>query len=232
MKKVLITGATGCIGEEIVNFFAKNNYYIYLHYNNNIDKAKEILKRIGSSGELIKFNIKNKNDIKNALKNIDVDVLINNAGITKDKLFFFMEDEDWEDVINTNLNSIYYVTKQVVKNMILKKSGSIVNISSVAAISGNIGQANYSASKGGIISLTKTLSLELGRYNIRVNALAPGLIKSKMTEKIPNIKNILKNIPLNREGTSKEIAECAFFLGNNATYITGETLNINGGMYR
>lgn len=232
MKKVLVTGATGNIGEEIVKEYAKNGFFVYIHYNSNHQKAQNLLKEINNNGELISFDIKDKESIKNSLENLDVDVLINNAGIIKDNLFFFMSDDEWEDVINTNLNGNFYITKIISKNMMMNKKGSIVNIASISGVSGNAGQANYSASKGGIIALTKTLCLELGRYNIRVNALAPAIIESEMTKDIPNLKEMKKAIPLGRFGKASEVAKCAYFVGVDATYISGEVLNISGGMFR
>ncbi|WP_141053868.1 SDR family NAD(P)-dependent oxidoreductase [Aliarcobacter cryaerophilus] len=232
MKKVLVTGATGSIGEEIVKEYAKNGFFVYIHYNSNHQKAKNLLEEIDNKGELISFDIKDKESIKNSLENLDVDVLINNAGIIKDNLFFFMSDDEWEDVINTNLNGNFYITKIISKNMMMNKRGSIVNIASISGVSGNAGQANYSASKGAIIALTKTLCLELGRYNIRVNALAPAIIESEMTKDIPNLKEMKKAIPLGRFGTANEVASCTYFIGVDATYISGEVLNISGGMIR
>ena len=231
-KKVLVTGATGSIGEEIVKEYAKNGYFVYIHYNTNIEKATELLKSIDNNGELISFNMQDKNSIRNALENLDVEVLINNAGIIKDNLFFFMDDDEWEDVINTNLNGLFYVTKVISRNMMMNKRGSIVNIASISGIVGNSGQANYSASKGGVIAFTKTLAIELGRYNIRVNALAPGIIESEMIENIPNVKEMKKAIPLKRFGKASEVATCAYFIGVNATYVSGEVLNISGAMVR
>ncbi|WP_148624376.1 SDR family NAD(P)-dependent oxidoreductase [Aliarcobacter cryaerophilus] len=232
MKKVLVTGATGSIGEEIVKEYAKNGFFVYIHYNSNQQKAQNLLEMINNNGELISFDIKDKESIKNSLENLDVDVLINNAGIIKDNLFFFMSDNEWEDVINTNLNGNFYITKIISKNMMMNKRGSIVNIASISGVSGNAGQANYSASKGAIIALTKTLCLELGRYNIRVNALAPAIIESEMTKDIPNLKEMKKAIPLGRFGTASEVASCTYFIGVDATYISGEVLNISGGMIR
>ncbi len=231
MQKVLITGATGSIGREIVREYSKNGYFVYIHYNSNITKAKELLEEI-KDGELITFDLKDKISIKNALENLKVDVLINNAGIIKDNLFFFMEDEEWEDVISINLNANFYITKLISKNMIREKKGSIVNVASVSGICGNSGQANYSASKGGVIAFTKTLAIELGRYNIRVNALAPGIIESEMIENLPNTKELKKAIPLKRFGKAKEVASCAYFIGVDATYVSGEVLNISGAMVR
>lgn len=231
-KKVLVTGATGSIGASIVKEYSKNGYFVYVHYNSNKQKAQELLNEIEQNGELITFNMQDKDSIKNALENINVDVLVNNAGIIKDNLFFFMDDDEWEDVINTNLSGLFYVTKVISKNMMMNKKGSIVNIASISGITGNSGQANYSASKGGVIAFTKTLSIELGRYNIRVNALAPGIIESEMIENIPNIKELKKAIPLKRFGKADEVARCAYFMGVEATYVSGEVLNISGAMVR
>ncbi len=229
--KVLVTGATGSIGQAIVKEYSKNGYFVYIHYNSNISKANELLEEI-KDGKLISFNMRDKNSIKNALEGLEVDVLINNAGIIKDNLFFFLEDEQWEDVINVNLNANFYITKFISKSMMMNKCGSIVNIASVSGICGNSGQANYSASKGGVIAFTKTLAIELGRYNIRVNALAPGIIESQMIENLPNIKELKKSIPLKRFGKVEEVAKCAYFIGVDATYVSGEVLNISGAMVR
>ncbi|MGD9553731.1 MAG: SDR family NAD(P)-dependent oxidoreductase [Arcobacteraceae bacterium] len=231
-KKVLVTGATGSIGEAIVKEYAKNGYFVYIHYNSNQEKALTLLESIDNNGELIAFNMQNKASIKEALENLNVDVLINNAGIIKDNLFFFMSDDEWEDVINTNLTGMYYITKMISRNMMMQKKGSIVNIASISGIGGNAGQANYSASKGGVIAFTKTLSIELGRYNIRVNALAPGIIESEMIENIPHTKELKKAIPLGRFGKAEEVARCAYFMGVEATYVSGEVLNISGAMVR
>ncbi len=231
-KKVLITGATGSIGEAIVKEYAKNGYFVYIHYNSNQEKALKLLEAINHNGELIAFNMQDKISIKQALEHLSVDVLINNAGIIKDNLFFFMSDDEWEDVINTNLTGMYYITKMISRNMMLQKRGSIVNIASISGIGGNAGQANYSASKGGVIAFTKTLSIELGRYNIRVNALAPGIIESEMIENIPHTKELKKAIPLGRFGKAEEVAHCAYFMGVEATYVSGEVLNISGAMVR
>jgi len=230
-QKVLITGATGSLGIAIAKEYSKNGYFVYIHYNSNITKAQELLDEI-QDGALITFDMRDKNSIKDALEDLEVDILINNAGIIKDNLFFFMQDEEWEDVININLNANFYITKLIAKNMIRAKKGSIVNVASISGICGNSGQANYSASKGGVIAFTKTLSIELGRYNIRVNAIAPGIIESEMIENLPNTKELKKHIPLKRFGKASEVAKCAYFIGVDATYISGEVLNISGGMVR
>jgi len=230
-KKVLVTGATGSIGEAIVREYAKNGYFVYIHYHSNKDKAQTLLDEIGE-GEILSFDMRDKNAIRSSLDELDVDVLVNNAGITRDNLLFFMEDDEWEDVIGTNLNALFYITKVISNNMMRRKAGSIVNIASVSGISGNAGQANYAASKGGVIAFTKTLAIELGRFNIRVNALAPGIIRSEMIKSIPQVKELKKTIPLKRFGEPEEVAKCAYFIGHDATYVSGEVLNISGAMVR
>lgn len=231
MQKVLITGATGSIGEKLVEEFNNQGFFVYIHYFNNQKKAQELLESI-EAGELVHFDMKKKESIQIALENIQVDVLINNAGITKDSLFFFMKDEEFEDVMHTNVNALFYITKILSKNMIMEKKGSIVNIASISGLIGNEGQANYSASKGAVIAFTKTLCAELGRYNIRVNALAPGIIESEMIENLPKKKELKKSIPLKRFGKAQEVAKCAYFIGVDATYVSGEVLNISGGLVR
>ncbi|WOE69614.1 SDR family NAD(P)-dependent oxidoreductase [Hydrogenimonas thermophila] len=230
MKKVLITGSTGAIGEACARYFHNEGYFVYLHYRNGADKAKELKTSLENS-ETIQFDITDKESVRNALENIEVDVLVNNAGITKDNLFFWMSDEEWNSVIDTSINGTYYVTKALMKSMISNKSGAIVNVASVSGIVGNAGQTNYSAAKGAMIAFTKALSAEVARYNIRVNAVAPGLIASEMTKDLP-LKDMKKSIPMQRIGKPEEVAECVFFLADKATYVTGEVLNISGGMVR
>lgn len=230
-KRVLITGATGAIGEACVKAFADAGYYVYIHYRSQEAKANEILANINNSGEIVYCDVADKASVKAAFGELELDVLVNNAGITKDNLFFWMKDEEWDDVINTNLNSMFYVTKAVSEKMIAKKNCAIINVSSVSGIAGNIAQTNYSATKGGIIAFTKALALELGRYKIRVNCVAPGLIESEMTEELP-LKEMKKGIPLRRIGQPDEVAEVVLFLADKASYITAETINISGGMVR
>lgn len=229
MKKVLVTGATGSLGVAIVREFAKNGYFVYIHYNSNEIKAKEILEEIDNRGEILTFDSKNSQNIKDKLENIEVDVLINNSGITKDNLFFWMSDDEWEDVIDTNVNGMFRVTKEIVPKLIKKKDCAIVNISSISGIVGNMGQTNYSASKGAIIAFTKSLALELARYRITVNCVAPGLVESEMTKDIN--KEITKSIPLKRYAKPQEIAHAVFFAATN-TYMTAEVINISGGLAR
>jgi 3-oxoacyl-[acyl-carrier protein] reductase len=230
MKKVLVTGSTGAIGEACARYFHDNGYFIYLNYRNNQAKADELNAELVNS-ETLKFDIVNKEEVRAALENLELDVLVNNAGITKDNLFFFMNDEEWGDVIDTSVNGTYYVTKAVLKNMIANKKGSIINVASVSGLVGNAGQTNYSAAKGAMIAFTKALSAEVARYKIRVNAVAPGLIESEMTKDLP-LKEMKKGIPLRRIGKPNDVAETIFFLGDKASYITGETINISGGLVR
>jgi len=229
MKKVLVTGATGSLGEAIVKVFSTQGYFVYIHYNSNQEKASDLLKSIDNNGEILTFNMKDKQSISSTLENLEVDTLINNSGIARDNLFFWMSDEEWEDVIETNVNGIFRVTKAILSQFIKRKDGAIVNISSISGISGNVGQTNYSASKGAIIAFTKSLSLELSRYKVRVNCVAPGLIESEMTKELDAA--IKKSIPLKRYGTPDEIAHAVYFAATN-TYMTGETINISGGMVR
>ena len=229
MQKVLVTGATGSLGEAIVKRFANEGYFVYIHYNSNKEKASEILKSIENNGEIITFNAKDKENIQAQLEHVEVDVLVNNLGITRDNLFFWMTDEEWEDVMDTNINGMFRVTKALLPKFIKKKNGAIVNMSSVSGIAGHMGQANYAASKGAIISFTKTLALELGRYKIRVNCVAPGLIESEMTKDLD--RSIEKTIPLKRYGEPDEVADAVYFAATNG-YMTAETINISGGMVR
>lgn len=230
MKSVLITGSTGSIGEAIARYFHKNGYFVYLHYRSDEQKAKALHVELNNS-EMICFDILDKDMVREKLENLEIDVLVNNAGITKDKLFFWMEEDEWSSVINTSINGTYNVTKAVIKNMISRKNCSIVNVASVSGLVGNMGQTNYSSAKGAMIAFTKALSIEVARYKIRVNAVAPGLIESEMTKDL-DIKSIKKDIPLKRIGEPKEVAECVFFLADKASYVTGEVLNISGGMVR
>ena len=230
MKKVLVTGATGAIGEACARYFHENGYFVYINYRNNEVKADALHSELENS-KTIKFDIVNKEEVRSALEELELDVLVNNAGITQDNLFFFMKDEEWSDVIDTSVNGTYYVTKAVLKNMIANKKGSIINVASISGIVGNAGQTNYSAAKGAMIAFTKALSAEVARYKIRVNAVAPGLVESEMTKDLP-LKEMKKAIPLRRIGKPEDVAETVFFLGDKASYITGEIINISGGMVR
>lgn len=230
LKKVLITGSTGAIGEACARYFHDNGYFVYLNYRSNEIKAKELKNELKNS-ETLYFDIVNKEEVDAAVEQLQLDVLVNNAGITKDNLFFWMSDNEWNDVLNTSVTGTYNMTKAVLKNMIANKQGSIVNVASISGLVGNAGQTNYSAAKGAMIAFTKALSAEVARYKIRINAVAPGLIESEMTKDLP-LKNMKKSIPLGRIGKPVEVAECVFFLADKASYVTGETINISGGMVR
>jgi 3-oxoacyl-[acyl-carrier protein] reductase len=230
MKKVLITGATGAIGEACARYFSDNGYFVYIHYHSNQAKAEALAKELRNA-EIVKFDIASSEDVKSALKDIEVDILVNNAGKTKDKLFFWMDNNDWEDIIQTNLNGTFYVTKALLPSMQKKKNGAIINIASVAGVVGNAGQANYAASKGGMISMSKSLAIEVARHNIRVNCVVPGFVHSEMTAGF-NEKDFDKIIPMKRFGNAVEVAEVVYFLADKASYITAETINISGGMVR
>ena len=230
MKKVLITGATGAIGEACAKYFHNAGYFVYLHFRTQEEKAKNLSKELPNS-EILQFDITDKAAVLKATEHLELDVLVNNAGITRDNLFFWMSDEEWSDVIDTSVNGTFFVTKAVIKNMISNKRGSIVNVASVSGLVGNAGQTNYSAAKGAMLAFTKSLSVEVARYGIRVNAVAPGLIESEMTKEL-DLKEMKKNIPLKRVGKADEVAECVLFLADKASYVTGEVLNISGGMVR
>lgn len=230
MKKVLVTGATGAIGEACARMFSSNSYFVYVHYHSNPSKAEALCAELGNS-EPIGFDIASAQSVRSALENITVDVLVNNAGKTKDKLFFWLEDSDWDDIIQTNLTGTYYVTKALLPAMQKQRSGAIINVASVAGVVGNVGQTNYAASKGGMIAMTKSLALEVARYKIRANCVVPGFIHSEMTASF-NEKDFEKMIPMKRFGNPQEVAETVFFLADKASYITAEVINISGGMVR
>tara|TARA_Y100000590_G_scaffold230746_1_gene260074 strand:- start:3065 stop:3805 length:741 start_codon:yes stop_codon:yes gene_type:complete len=236
-KKVLITGATGGIGKELCKKFLKNGCKI-ICTSTSKEKIEKLKNELGSSQNfyLIDFsdemNIsKNLNSIIEEHKNIDI--LINNAGITDDNLFLRMKDNQWNEVLKINLNSNFYTIKAILPSMIKNRSGSIIGISSVVAHTGNPGQANYTASKGAIGSMYKSLAIEVAQRNIRVNLIAPGFIKTPMTEKMSEVQvnSILNKIPMNRLGEARDVANMAAFLSTDeASYITGQTFHINGGM--
>lgn len=230
LKSVLVTGSTGSIGEACARYFHDNGYFVYLHYKSNIEKVQALHKEMSNS-QIVCFDILDKEEVHSKLEKLQIDVLVNNAGITRDKLFFWMSDDEWSDVTETSINGTYYVTKAVVKNMISNKRGSIINIASVSGLIGNMGQTNYSAAKGAMIGFTKALSMELGRYKIRVNAVAPGIIESDMTKDL-DLKVLKKDVPLRRIGQPADVAECVYFLGDKASYVSGEVFNISGGMVR
>ena len=240
-KVALITGASRGIGKQIAITLAKEGYNIALNYRTENDTLLEIQKEIESYNVKclkVKGDVSNFEDAEKITKEtIDefgkIDVLVNNAGITKDMLLLRMKQDDFKNVIDVNLVGTFNMTKNVSNYMMKSRQGRIINISSVVGISGNAGQANYSASKAGIIGFTKSLAKELASRNILVNAVAPGFIETDMTNvlKDDTKQKILEQIPLKREGTAKEVANVVKFLASSdSSYITGQVINIDGGM--
>ena len=237
----LVTGGSRGIGKAIAIKLAQAGHHILINYRSNHKAAQHTLDEIlenGGSAELLPFDVSIKETVISALsewhKNNEdqyVKVLINNGGIRKDALLVFMQDEEWKDVLDTNLNSFFYVTRELIKNMLLKKSGRIINIVSLSGIKGLPGQTNYSASKGGLIAATKALAQEVARKRVTVNAVAPGFIKSDMTADIDE-KEHKKMIPMRRFGKPEEVADLVEFLvSDKSAYITGQVISINGGLY-
>ena len=240
MKNALVTGGSRGIGKAISLKLAADGFYVIINYRSGHDEAKETLKQIeeaGGQGELLPFDVSDASQIESTLggwmeqSDKSIDVLINNAGITRDNLMVFMTDDEWESVMKTNQNSFFYVTRQVLKNMIVNKFGRIINIVSLSGQKGHPGQVNYSAAKGAIIAATKSLSMEVGKKRVTVNCVAPGFIQTEMIKDIDE-KAWKKHIPLNRFGKPEEVASVVGFLASDgAAYITGETIAVNGGMY-
>jgi len=240
-KCALITGATRGIGKQIAITLAKQGYNIALNYrkeNEELENTKKEIEKIGVQILAVKGDVANFEDCENFVKQVierfgQIDVLVNNAGITKDMLLMKMKKEDFEQVIDTNLVGTFNVTKNVVPYMMKARSGRIINISSVVGISGNAGQTNYSASKAGIIGFTKSLAKEIASRNILVNAVAPGFIETNMTDVLKDDvkQEIAKNIPLKRMGTTQDVANVVKFLASDdSSYITGQVINVDGGM--
>lgn len=236
-KEILITGSSRGIGKATAKLLAKQGYKIVLHCNKNIDKAKSVQEEIGENSRILQFDISNREQTTEILTN-DIAKngvyfgLVLNAGITKDNVFPAMENDEWDSVINTNLNGFYNVVKPLILPMIQSRQKSrIVTLSSVSGLSGNRGQVNYSASKAGIIGATKALSLEVAKRGITVNCVAPGVIESDMTEDLPKDK-VLDMIPMKRFGTAEEVANVIeFLISEKASYITGQVISVNGGLY-
>ncbi|MEA1849995.1 MULTISPECIES: 3-oxoacyl-[acyl-carrier-protein] reductase [Chryseobacterium] len=239
-KVALITGATRGIGKGIAEMYAQQGAKIAFTYAGSVDKAKELEATLSSVTQ-IKGYQSDASDFDAAQTLVDevlkefgkIDILINNAGITKDNLLLRMSKEDWDKVINVNLDSVFNLTKAVIKPMMKAKEGSIINMTSVVGISGNAGQANYAASKAGVIGFTKSVALELGSRNIRCNAIAPGFIQTEMTDALDDKAKDKWNeaIPMKKLGQTKDIANACVFLGSEmASYITGQTLNVDGGL--
>lgn len=241
MKYALVTGGSRGIGRAVCTQLAGMGYFILINYQSNDEEAEKTLQLVrdqGSDGELLKFDI---TDAAAALATLSawmeehagayIEVLINNAGIRKDNLMLWMTGEEWTRVLDTSLNGFFHVTQPLLKNMLVKRFGRIVNIVSLSGIKGTAGQTNYSASKGGIIAATKALAQEVAKKNITVNAIAPGFIRTDMTEDM-NEAEWKKVIPAGRFGEPEEVAALVGFLVSPAAgYITGEVISINGGLY-
>lgn len=242
MNCALVTGASRGLGRAIAVQLAKDHgLHILVNYASNQAAAEETLAEIqanGGSGELLPFNVQNKAEVDEALngwreKNEEkfIGVLVNNAGITRDGLFMWMPEKDWDDVLNISVKGLYNVTQNAIQQMLRKRSGRIVNIASVSGMKGVAGQTNYSAAKGAIIASTKSLAQEVAKRKITVNAVAPGFITSDMTKDL-NEDELKQMIPMNRFGKAEEVAHLVSFLASDkAAYITGEVININGGIY-
>lgn len=236
-KVALVTGASRGIGRACAIELAKAGLDVVINYAGNDDAAQKTADEITALGVKCvkkKFNVADKDSVEANIKEImdefgRIDVLVNNAGITRDGLFMRMSDTQWLDVINTNLNSAYYVTNPVSKIMIKQRSGAIINMASISGIYGNAGQANYSTAKAGLIGFTKALAKELASRNIRVNAVAPGFIQTDMTKDLP-MEAIIERIPLKKLGQPEDIAAAVKFLALDTNYITGQVLSVDGGL--
>ena len=240
-KIALVTGASRGIGRAIAMALAKEGAAIAVNYRASESEAQRVVEELNALGAktmLAQANVSNGSETREMVQRVvktwgRIDVMVNNAGITRDKTLRKMTDEDWFEVINTNLNSVYYGVMAVMPLMIEQKFGRIINISSFVGQAGNFGQANYSASKGGIIAFTKTAAIELAKYNITVNALAPGFTLTDMLAKVPeNVQAQIKSrIPMGRFGLPEEVAKAVLFLAADADYVTGQQINVNGGVY-
>ena len=236
-KYALVTGASGGIGREIARRLA-GDYNLILHTRSREDKINKLKDELETEVICVKGDLSKQEDCERIFKqcrekNIDLEVLVNNAGMTKDNLIFRMKEEDFKKVIETNLYSVFYLSKLFARQMMKNKGGRIINISSISGIRGNVGQTNYSASKAGIIGFTKALAKEVASKNVLVNAVAPGFIETEMTDALSDEvkKQILSDIPMKRYGLAKDIANVVSFLaGEDSSYITGQVISVDGGM--
>tara|TARA_B100000965_G_C19390968_1_gene668944 strand:+ start:125 stop:859 length:735 start_codon:yes stop_codon:yes gene_type:complete len=236
-KKILVTGATGGIGREIVKKFVSLDGEV-LATGTNIKKL-DLLKKEFPNIRVLNFDISTHEKIEEFIENVatqlsGLDILINNAGVNRDNLSLRMKDEEWKKVLDINLSSTFLMSKYAIKKMLKNKYGRIVNITSVVGHTGNLGQSNYSASKAGIIGMSKSLAIEYAKKNITINCISPGFIQSRMTDNInESVKAVLTSrIPMSKLGNGEDVANSVAFLSSDqASYITGETLHVNGGMY-
>jgi len=241
MKYALVTGGSRGIGRAVAVRLAQMGYNVVVNYMSNdaeAEKTLQLIREAGGDGELLKFDVSQSETAQAAIEGWQaahpddyIEVLVNNAGIRKDNLLVFMEPDEWQRVLQTNLFSFYNVTRVVLTPMIRKKYGRIINVASLSGIKGLPGQCNYSAAKGGLIAATKALAQEVGRKNITVNAVAPGFVKTDMVDGLDEAE-LKKQIPMNRFGEPEEIAALVGFLASKeAGYISGECISINGGLY-
>ncbi len=237
----LVTGGSRGIGRAICLKLAEQGFNLLINYRSNLERAQQTLTEVrefGVEAELIPFDIGDSKAVKEQLggwvkENPDkfIEVLVNNAGVRRDNLMIFMKEEEWEEVINTNLNSFFYVTKQVLRKMLTKKSGSIINVSSQSGSTGWKGQVNYSAAKSGLFGATKSLAIELGTKNVRINTITPGFIKTEMIEEIPE-DQYKEIVALKRFGTADEVANLVAFLASDrSSYVNGQVITIDGGYH-
>ncbi len=240
-KTAIITGASRGIGKGIAEIFAKNGANIAFTYSSSVESAQALEKELNAMGVKAKGYQSDASDFNEAQAFVDavledfetVDILINNAGITKDNLLMRMSEEDFDKVIDVNLKSVFNMTKAIQKTFLKQRSGSIINMSSVVGVKGNAGQTNYSASKAGVIGFSKSVALELGSRNIRCNVIAPGFIETEMTAKLNEevVKGWRDAIPLKRGGSTEDVANaCLFFASDMSSFVTGQVLNVCGGM--
>jgi 3-oxoacyl-[acyl-carrier protein] reductase len=241
-KIAVVTGGSRGIGKAIALKLASQGANIVVNYTSNADAANEVVQSIEAMGQkaiAVKANVSQAEDIENLIKETEkelgkIDILVNNAGITRDGLLIRMKENDWDDVLNVNLKGVFLSTKLIGKKMLKQKKGSIVNVTSVVGIMGNAGQANYAASKAGVIGFTKSVAKEFASRGITVNAVAPGFIQSDMTDKLSEevVENYKNAIPLSRMGEADDVANLVSFLvSDNANYITGQTVQVDGGLY-
>mgnify|MGYP006090263657 FL=1 len=240
-KIAIITGASRGIGESIARSFIAQGATVAFTYRSSEEKAKELEKSLtagGGQARGFKSDASKMEDAENLVKEVletygGIDIVVNNAGITDDTLLMRMSEDQWDRVMNVNLKSCFNLTKSVLRTMLKARSGSIINISSVVGVQGNAGQANYAASKAGILGFTKSVALELGSRSIRCNAIAPGFIETEMTAKLDEatVQGWRDAIPLKRGGSPEDVANACIFLASDmSTYVTGQTLNVCGGM--
>lgn len=239
-KVVVVTGSSKGIGATIAKEFAKKGAKVVVNYNASSTAAENVVDEItqfGGTAIACKANVSNIDEAKSLIEQTineygRIDILINNAGITRDRTFRKLSEADWNEVINVNLNSIYHTTSAVINTMLEQKFGRIINISSIVGQAGAFGQTNYAAAKAGMIGFTKSLALETAKNGITVNSICPGYILTEMTAEIPEnvMEKIVNSIPMKRMGTTTEIAEACIFLANSE-YITGQCINVNGGAY-